>query len=271
MQEEVDKTLQAMRALFVPLASLLLKNGLDTGSVVEQLKVAFVEVARNEHGKGDKPASVNRISEITGLSRKYVSSLLDTASKSIVTDELATPIESIILSTWMNSEEYLDDVGRPRALEVGPGVGTFGELVKAVTGRDASNFYLSKLSRANCVAVQVDDRVALTNRVYSIGDDLPRVIAVALVPLATTMARNWGKSIENAFAQRVSHSAHVNSGKIGMLRRIAKERITTFLGEVDDAISNVETDESETCVNAEGREVSRVGVGAYYFEIEKQS
>ena len=67
----------ALRTLFYPLAKLLLKNKVGASPVVHQLKLAFVEAARKNHGRDGKPASANKIASLTGMSRKHVGALLE--------------------------------------------------------------------------------------------------------------------------------------------------------------------------------------------------
>lgn len=261
--------LRAIRGLFVPLASLLLKNRIDTQSVVVQLKLTFVDVAQRDHGIAGKPATVNGISTITGLSRQHVSSLLKMSAESAITDDLAAPIESSILTSWISLEKYQDDLGQPRPLEFGPGPNTFDELARDVTGSPETQSYLDKLLRSDSVEIRKDEKISLVKRSFCIGDDLPRTLSAGLTPLATTMDRNWGQPMGTAFPQHVAHSVKIASNKVNTLRRISREKIDTFLKEMDDIISSAEVDGQEDIENSEGTQLSRLGVGAYYFEIEK--
>lgn len=269
MREDNKRLLAAVRAVFVPLASLLIRHGVNVAAVVEQLKIAFVEAARKEHGRVDKPTSINRISQLTGLGRKHVTDLLKMSSETVLVDELISPDEATILSTWSNSAKYLDEVGQPRALELGPGPGTFDALVKQVSGEESSEMYLNRMLQAGSIATQGDDRVMMMQRHFRIADDLPRVLAVGLVPLATTLSKNWGGEPGQGLCQQVSHSTRIDPGKAGTIRRISRERITSFMQDVDDLLTNIESDDDAPLINADGNEIAQLGIGAYYFEIER--
>ncbi len=261
---------RALRQLFVPLADILLDSRFDVSLVIEELKVAFVESAHRNQGRANRPASINRISAVTGMSRNHVKDLLEQALQSPCSDELATPFESLILGAWTNSEHFQDEVGLPRALSKYGGKGTFEALVSEVVGESDVDSVLGRLLVSQSVRIREDGLVELTGRIYDISRDLPRILACGLSSLATTISRNWANPIDDGFCQRVAHSSRVQSANIPKLRRISKERIAEFLEQVDDILCAYESTEpvdSESACAPEGEKLSRVGVGAYYFEM----
>ena len=274
MRDTKNRVLSAVRTVFVAMASLLIRNGINANSAVEQLKIAFVLAARKEHGRAGKPASVSRISHLTGLGRKHVSDLIEKSSRAASREEMAITRESEILTKWWTSPDYLDDAGLPKALEIGPGPGSFAELVEKSTGSNATQEhmkYIKSLQNSGAIELRDGQKVAATNRGFRIDGDLPRTVCINLATLAETISRNWGMPRSETFCQRAAHSGKVQSQSISALRRISKEQIKNLLTNIDDILSNLESDDDEPTISPEGRELLEVGVGAYYFEIEKDT
>lgn len=269
MHQLNERLVSAIYAVFVPLASMLLRYGLTAAPVVNLLRTAFADAARRELGTRGKPASVNRVAQLTGFSRKHVGSLLEQAAAIPTPDALGAPIESAILTTWITSERFVDDLGQPRVLEIGPGPGTFAELVKTATGEDAALKYLSRLSQSDCVSVLQDERIKMVRRNFDVLNDLPRMIAIMLVPAITTIARNCGTEPEARHCIRVTHSNRVDPTKVAIVRRVSKERITRFLEDMDDLICRTEAESGTTLTVADGSDRVHLGVGAYYFELDR--
>lgn len=270
MDKDKQRMRRALRQVFVPLADVLMQNRVDASLVIEELKVAFVEAAHNSQGHAGRPASVNRISSVTGMSRNHVKALLKQAVDSPVSDEIAVPYESLILGAWTNSEMYQDEVGLPGALPKYGSEATFEALVVEVVGDVDVDHVLQCLLDSHSVRIRDDSLIELTGRIFDISQDLPRILACGLAPLASSINRNWTRPTEDGFCQRVAHSSRVRSGNVPKLRRISKERIAEFLEQIDDILCAYESEgstEAGSTYAPEGDELSRVGVGAFYFEI----
>ena len=177
-------------------------------------------------------------------------------------------IESSILATWAHGEPYLDHQGRPRDLAIEPGPGSFGSLVKEVTGEDSYLQYLDELCESDSVEVNENDTVSLIKRVFFIDKDLSRQLSATLAPLAKTLAYNWTRSRGDGFCSRVAHSGCIDPTKVPALRRMSQDKIISFLEDIDDVLVSSEADNPESI---ETSDTGVIGVGAYYFEIENDS
>lgn len=270
MQNSNNRLLSALRAVFLPLASLAVRQGITAGPVVEQLKIAFVEATRKEHGRAGKPASVNRTAQLTGLGRKQISDLLQKSSEAIPLSEMLLTGEATILSKWWTSPEFLNDVGLPTELEMGPGPGSFTDLVSKATGSDSALTYLGRLKAGGSIEILDDGRIQAIRREHMLEQDLSRIISIGLASLAETISRNWSVQAPADFCQRTAHTRSIKSSKVPAMRRISRERIHILLENIDDLIASFEADDDEPIINPEGHELLEVGVGAYYFEIEKE-
>lgn len=261
----------ALLTVFKPLARMLLVEGVSCKASIELLKDAFVEVATADYGKRDRPASISRVAELTGLTRKDVKRLRESTIDKVPTNDFYAIDASEILAFWHRDERFLDAKSRPKPLSLGPGPGTFTDLVESATGDSSALQYLSHLSKVGSVAVAQDGLISLVRRELIIAEDLPRLIGIALGPLASTIAYNLGKEPDDGLCQRSVYSARIDPKHVDMFRRIARDRIISFVEELDDYLTGFESDGSKSFQNREGRDLLRIGVGAYFFEVERES
>ncbi|MDJ0911141.1 MAG: DUF6502 family protein [Woeseiaceae bacterium] len=267
--EHDTRLLRALRTLFYPLASVLLKNKVGVAPVVHQLKLAFAEVARKKHGRGGRPATNNKIANLTGMSRKHVGNLLDEVDGEPCKDRISAPVLPHVLAMWCANDEYTDKMGLPRELERGPGVGTLRTLVSEHNYEDDPDQAIEQLLRSGNIRQLDDGRFQLVDRGYYINRDLPALISTFLSPLANTLDKNWDLPLREGLALRIAHTEQLASDKIPMIRRVAKERLTAVLERLDDELSRNETEFDQPMLDVNGVELSMVGVGVYYFEQEK--
>ncbi len=268
--ENDKRLLGALRTLFYPLANVLLKNKVGAAPVIHELKLAFVEAGRDKHGRGNKPASNNMISNLTGMSRPHVRALVDEVIAEPCTDEISAPPESHILTVWCNNEDYTDTLGLPRPLELGPGPGSLRALVSESTDGGKVDEYIERLIRVGSVRRRDDGTFELVNRVFSVIHDLPQIISVFLSTLASTVDKNWGKPMRDGFIMRAAHSDRLDSKKLAMIRRVSEEQLAQLLERIDDELSRHETESEAPTVDANGVELSSIGIGVYYFEKDMQ-
>ena len=262
MRDNPSRLSAALFTLFRPIASLLLRQGMSAHTAVEILRASFVRSAVDEFGKNEKPASISAAARITGLSRKVVSDLKDRSWKA---EETQVSEEGMILAEWVHGEAYVDHQGRPRDLAVEPGPGSFGSLVKEVTGEDSHLRFLDTLRAAGCVQINEDATVSIMRREFSIANDLSRQLSGGLAAYAKTMAYNWKRLRSDRFCQRVAHSGSIDPTKVPALRRMSRDRIVSLLEEIDDVLVSAEIDGQES---SEEPGTSVIGVGAFYFEVK---
>lgn len=265
----LDKRMDAaLRYLLRPIASLLLRNDIDVRSTIDIIKESFVDVAGREFGAGDKLASISKTAEKTGLTRREVKRIRETQVDTISAREFFGPTESDLLSYWNSKPKYLDDNAMPRVLPFGPGEGSFTDLVKDTLGSDSPLMHLDRLRESGSVSVSSDNFVTLTRRDFSINEDLAMLVGEGLGTLAHTMCRNWARDPRSGNCQRVAYSVRVKPEKVEMVRRFARERIVRFAEEVDDYVTEAESETQQAFFTRDGNELVRIGVGVYYFEVE---
>ncbi len=270
MAYQNSRLLRALRILFIPLANVLLKNRMTIVPVIEQLKIAYVMAARKNHGRQGKPASINSISSLTGMSRKHVAQLLRQSARGFAQAKSDYSPEGYVISAWVSTDEYISESGKPNILEKGPGPGSLHELTTRVVGKDLAEHVLERLLQSRSVHEHSDGRVELVERSFSISKDLPRIISGGLAPLVTTIDKNWSTPPGQGFGQHTATTHKLDPGKLLTVRRVSKARIIAFMEDIDDLLSNLETESSELARDPQGRDIETIGVGAYYFELERE-
>lgn len=260
----------AILGVFVPLARMMLSFGLDARDALDLIKIAFVKAAQVECGEDDRPASISKIARRTRLTRQVVSGIVHDPAAVPDSEFLSFPLEGSILAAWYSLDAYLDDQGRPKPLEVGPGPGTFADLVATVAPGESHLRILDSLIKASCVEKDNEHRVKALRRDHLISHDLPRVISVGLKPLAETMVHNWHSPPGSSLCQRVAHTRSIDPAKLGHVRRISRSRIVRFLEEFDDVLSRSKLDRDDNDSDAGLEDSVRIGIGAYYFEIGRK-
>ncbi len=266
---EKNKTLlRALRTLFYPLASVLLKNRVAVAPVVHQLKLAFVEAARKKHGRGGNPATKNMIANLTGMSRRHVGNLLEEVNVDPCRDAISDLGESHVLAVWCSNEKFTDARGLPRHLEPGPGPGTLRALIAESTDNDEVDEVLERLLVAGNIRQLDDGKFELVTRVYRLNRDLPKIISRFISPLVHSVDKNWDLPPREGLTMRVTHSDRLESTKLPRIRRVAEEQLALLVERIDDELSRHELSTDQPMVDSNGAKISEVGVGVYYYEKE---
>ena len=176
-------------AFLRPLSKLLLIAGIDAREFIEIAKSAYVDTATNDFGNNDKPASVLRVSEVTGLTRadvKRIRELEQDYGEERVHD---VNHDSFVLHEWFRDPTYHDSSGQPRTLSFGPGAGTFCDLVaRAAPDRDPEEM-LERLVRLGNIRLGNDGEIEPVSRTVLVAKGLEQAVYTiewGLLPIMTT-------------------------------------------------------------------------------------
>jgi hypothetical protein len=126
---DADALSQAVDALLAPLAKLAVAKGMPCAVVEDRLRQAFVSAARDTHPNLLPHRVVSRIATATGLSRREVTRLTQTA----VTRPRRQPVAAEVFAIWANDPQYCDARGRPRKLARQGDAPSFETLAQSVT------------------------------------------------------------------------------------------------------------------------------------------
>lgn len=261
--------LKACRHFMVPVARFLLGIGVGYREFAEISKLAFVQVASDEHGIRGRKTNMSRVAVMTGLNRKEIRKIRDRLDNEDwdLDSSLSKPVS--VLAKWYTSPDYLGADGMPIALPLeakGKGA-SFNELVRQVGGDVPPGAMLKELQRASCVEEVRPGVWRAINRHYSpSGVDLFQIqrFGECLHDLAETITTNYAQpegSTARLFEFRAWADA-IDPRATPRLKRIVASQGKSYLEAVDDwLLQHGVSDEKQQ--QGEG---IRCGVGIYYFE-----
>lgn len=262
-----DRLSLALEAVLVPICRTLIRAGTRSKETIALLRRCFVIAAVRELESTGKPRTTSEISRVTGLSRKTVRDLrferpTVSASRKLLGNDVGD-----LLTAWTNDADFLDEQGAPRALEVGPGEGTFDDLVSRRLGEDDSSTILELLIEAGSVELTKDGKARQVKRALLVQHDLPRL----LLDLVATASNSLDKLTRadyrhGSLCHRTVYSRNLAPGKVDVARRWMREKITQFSRETDDYLAAHEAHTEGSLSGTSGNKLSRVGVNVVYFE-----
>ncbi len=283
MSEIDGKLSAALVAVFRPLASILVRAGVNVKPVLELLKRCFVDAALTEHGSGSKPASISKASRMTGLTRAEVRRLASQECPSKMQGTVLDGLVGSVLSVWGMNPDYHDESGDPAPLPLQGPKPSFEGLVYEVTGIEDFKAVLAELEGTGSLGTTGDDMVHLKTRRHIVRSNLPRLLATGLGTLASTISKNWNRVEDaraegartkgmypdpNRFEQMVIAADKIDASTLMSVRRACNERILRFSREMDDFLMPLQILPHQADESVELTQTHRIGVGVYYYEMD---
>jgi len=260
--------LKACRHFMVPVARFMLGVGLGYREFAEISKLAFVQVASDEHGIRGRKTNMSRVSVMTGLNRKEIRKLRDRLENEEWELDSKASKPSAVLTKWFTDPRYLGPKGSPKWLAFDSTGGlSFSKLVREIGGDVPAGAMLKELRRAGCVKEVRPGVWRAAKRQYSPGGvDVFQVqrFGECLHDLADTITTNYflkQYSPEKLFEFRAL-SDEIDPKVLPGLRQIISTQGQTYLESVDDWIG-AQLNAREAGSDSE---TVRCGVGVYYFE-----
>ena len=256
------RILRACYSFLVPLARVLLRNGISFREFSELSRIAFVHVAGRDYGIRGRPTNVSRVAAMTGIGRKEIRRLRLLGGEYERDPRLELNPLTDVLHHWYTDPRYLDSSGLPLKLPYRKGPVSFCNLVKQTAGDVPAGAIKVELTR--CGAVREDGEgylTALRRHVVpeAFDEKLISAMAFGLRGLVTTIAHNSDpERVTEPHIERVVHSDPLTLESRKVLRELLRKRIMAFTEEVDDLFS------IENQAGSSPR--SRIGVGVYYYE-----
>lgn len=137
--------LEALRMLLRPVARYAIRNGIELRETLEMLKRATVDAAIEEL-QSEQEVSVSRLAIVTGVHRKDVTRILNTAE----TLPREQSITARVLSEWRTNPNFINSLGQPRILSVTQ-PNEFAALVRSVSRELNATIFLKELERVGAV------------------------------------------------------------------------------------------------------------------------
>lgn len=160
---------RAIRRALRPLVRLMLESGVTFPLVSEMLKGLFVDVADRDFRLGQQPSTDSRISLISGVHRKDVRRLRDSAQshQEIVPDTVS--FGGKLVTTWLSDARFVDSHGHPRPLTRTRTEGDqpcFDDLVASRSTDIRARVVLDEWLRLGIVRIDERDRLALNTEAF---------------------------------------------------------------------------------------------------------
>jgi hypothetical protein len=156
-QQALARTVQR---LLRPVLRFCLRRSLRLREIVEIMKLSLVEIALDELASHDEPASVSRVSLMTGVHRKDVTVLMSDRAPRTTNDALFRRV----IGQW-RSDRRFSSAGRPRPLDHVGHRSEFARLVRAVNKELNPYSVLFELARVGAIEER-DDKLHLVRSEY---------------------------------------------------------------------------------------------------------
>lgn len=265
---------QKIRALIYrsmrSLANLLIFADISAREFVDIAKGAFVDESTEKFGLYEKPASMTATAKRTGLSRKEVKRLKGKYIQCLDWSRQLTPSdEGFVLGRWFSDPRFVNSVGQPVPLRVGPGERTIATLVQDIELRSPLHELIGRMLDTGHI-VQLDDGSYVpVRRNYSSRLTLEGIavaLDTAIMRSAQTIAHNLNSTPERTWIQRtVISDGSIVGDELHLIRRAVRAKATSFCEEIDDLLAaKSTTNSSEIETESGGRKFA--GIGVFYFE-----
>lgn len=229
MSESVRKALfAASRRLLVPLAHLLMKQGVSADELKVLVDQAFVRAAQDDLAARGTVVTASRIAVLTGQRRGLVSALLASGEKGLPTARsLKVSRAQRVLTGWYEDREFLGRSGDPLVLPWKGEGATFESLVARYAGGGMRPGVIRKeLIESGAVKALPGKKLMALRRAASAGGADPATIAqmgdavtALLAAFDQNLARGPAEQLPVRGLSRVAPEAVVPLFRAQMSRR----------------------------------------------------
>lgn len=256
------RTLEFLGTVLEPVIRLMLRVGVTWKEFSELTKAKFVEVATADYGIRGRPTNVSRVAILTGLDRRDVKKLRDTAGEPPAKGYQSKA--SQILAAWHHDREFLDSQGHALVLPVEGDRSSFTALMQSYAPALPVVAMLKELKNAGAIEELPDGRLRPLGRLYvpsGLSAERLQLWASALSDLANTIELNLShdENTPTRFERRAL-SLRVDPRALPEFRALLEAEGQALLERIDDWLSAHEIPE------ADPRDSIRLGVGVYHVE-----
>lgn len=246
------------------LVRVLLRHGVSYHSFCDLAKQAYVDVARDEFALPGRKPSISRISVLTGLTRKDVQRLLNTAAATGGSAGERYNRAARVVAGWVRDADFHDSEGAPRVLPF-DGPAGFSELVRRHSGDVTPRAVLDELERVGTVERDASGSIRLLARGYiPRRSDLAKlaILGSDVSLLIGTIDHNIQDIDQPHFQRKVMYD-NLPIEAVEPLRLLAARQGQELLELLDAWMAQHDRDANPS-VRGTGRR--RAGMGVFYFE-----
>jgi hypothetical protein len=255
--------LNACRLWLRPIARWLLRAGITWKEFADLSRGVFVSVATEEFGIRGRPTNVSRVALLTGLARREVSRLRNSAD-AVPARQAEEPLNhaSRVLSGWHLDADFLDQNGSPLELPARGPSPSFEVLLKRYAGDIPATALIKELVRSGSVKRLGGGSYRALRRFYmprATDDQAVERAGSVLADLVDTVEYNLSRTARqpSRFEGR-AQSLHVDPRSLPAFRAFLEREGQGFLERVDDWLSSHEMPPTSSSAAS-----IRLGVGVY--------
>ena len=255
--------LAAMRRIARPLARLMLEAGVGVGEFHAIMKGAFVQAAQDVANEPRPNAS--RIASLTGLTRREVTSLLQTPEDEAPEVDRGRPRIQRVLTGWWTDPDFQDAVGNPALLPLRGAKVSFASLVRRYSGEPRVLTILDELLRVKAVRKSPDGRYEALTRAFAptrLDPDGMTGIGEQIRDHLETLIHNLKHPSRPRF-HRVIENSQLDPRYVPVLVRDISSQADALADSLDDAINNPS---ATVKPGNQVRDAVRLGVAVYVYE-----
>jgi hypothetical protein len=264
-----EQILKATLLCLKPLARILIQCGIGLREFSEVSKTAFVEVATNEYGLRGRPTNMSRVALMTGLTRKEVRRIRESAADGNSDFRIKTAPITRVLHKWASESEFTGPDGAPADLPFEGKTGSFKSLVKQHAGDIPPGAVKTELIRVGSIEEVASGHLRLMKRSFRPGDLDQRVMTTLIrgvYPSLMNAAHNLDpKTGDNSWPQYTAFAKSIRKEDLPRLRRVSKDRFVDFVQSFDDMFMAYE---SLHATKGDKDEHNPIVVELIYFEEE---
>lgn len=260
----------AVTGILKALIRVLLRHGVPFQSFADLAKRAYVDVAREDFGIPGRKPTASRIAVLTGLTRKDIQKLIESASSPDTEAAERYNRAARVVSGWIRDRDFSDVDAQPFPLHLDGANGTFADLVRRYSGDMPPRAVLDELLRVGAVEKLEDGRVKMVARAYiprSSDSDKLAILGADVADLIGTIDHNLQHAGDPRFQRKVMYDNLSREGT-AKFRELSAARAQGLMEYLDSWLSQHDRDVNPA---AEGTGRMRAGLGIFYFEENNES
>lgn len=259
--------IEACARLLVPVIRFLLKGGVSWKEFSELSKAVFVKVATEDFGIRGRPTNASRVSILTGLDRREVRRLRETAPDPATAAPGYMTKASQLLDGWHHDPDYTDAAGQPRLLSFDPAPDAkgFSDLVRKYAPALPAVAMLKELRAANAIEETSSALLRPLTRSYiprHMPEEQVRLWSSSIRDLASAVGYNFTRPADApALFERRAVNVRIDARSLPEFKALLEREGQAFLMRIDDWLSAHEVTDAPG-----SRRSLRLGVGVYQIQ-----
>ncbi|MGA8092824.1 MAG: DUF6502 family protein [Steroidobacteraceae bacterium] len=247
-----NRMLVALQRVLRPIARLLIGAGIRFDEFAELARGVYVESAIRNSTRGRLPATRERVSMITGLTRREIDYYIDNEGALPRANPTLAALLVEVLHKWHTVPQYSGPYGIPLELEFdAPGGRCFRSLVALVDPAADPRLALQELLRTGAAAPSGEKHFRAVSRSLSMSDDptSPRLIehfGMTLSRLAATLEYNMHpEHPEKRLERFVMADRGLTPEIIPEFEAYVRDRAADFVSDLDNWLAPYASEEPD--------------------------